>query len=1056
MKKLYKTITTVVLAAMCTFQLSAQMNGAYTINQTIAASSSNFISFTAFSASLASSGISGPVTVNVVTGTGPYNEQVTFNQYTGSSSVNTITINGNGNTITFPGTTGAPHTILLGGADYMFFNNLTVVGTGAAGQALHLYNNSDNNQFIGCVFTLPANLTTTNMYPVSLSGSATTVLSSGSGGNNNVWNGCTMNSGRYSVVFYGAGNTGNQVINCNILDYYGRGIYHYNCAGTIIRGNLFERLNRTTVTTTYAIFIDYSPGASIVVERNQIRRQFAGALSSTNQFMGIANYNYGAGSGTEGIFRNNVISNISFNGSFYGYYNPGYAYDVVIHNSIIMDDVASTGGSCYGIMSYAASPSIVRNNLVSCNRSGSGNKYCMYFGNSSITSNNNILWQNSSAGNNNLCYYNADFANLTAWKNANGGAWDQSSMSADPLFANSGIFDYTPTVPALNNIGLPLGVATDVNGLARNLPAPDAGAFEFFNTQCTGTPGANTVLTPTYVVCPSELNSLMLASGYTVNGISFQWQISPNNPLGPYTAVSGATLASLTQTLANSAWFNVSLFCVNGGNTITAAAGQVTVATTTTNTPPYFEGFEGIQGPEKLPNCSWSLSNAGRAHTAVGPMFWMTARTGGNFAYHGTNNNGYGTPQYHYTNGIQLTAGVTYSASVWYVTPGYSTVSDFQLAYGTTQSPTGLTTIATVVSPGANQYTALTNTFTVLNSGLYYIAVKTTDNYSYDFFAWDDLSITIPCQLSPNQANLSVTGPTVVCSGKPASLMASGVNSYTWVSGPNTPAYTPIVNTTTVYTAIGMNTLSGCTSTVAKPIVANPLPAMTILSTVTEICQGSSVTLYAIGAGSYSWSSGVNGQQAIVMPNTTTSYTVLGSNAYGCVGSAQQMITVNPLPVISVLGNTVICEGERMNLAGTGAVTYTWSSPSFYVIGSPVSITPPMGSMAYMVSGTDANGCVGTSNRAVLVEACTGIGSNNIAANKLMVYPNPNNGVFNVTLANGINKSFDVIDVTGRVVLTGATSNNQFEVNISNLSNGVYYVKVTSDKTVEVVKVVKQ
>ncbi len=1055
MKKLYKTITSIALVGLCTLRLGAQLNGVYTINQTIAASSTNFISFSALSASLSSVGVSGPVTINVVTGTGPYNEQVTFNQMTGSSSVNTITINGNGNTITFPGTTGAPHTILLAGADYMFFNNLTVVGTGAAGHACHLYNNSDNNQFINCVFTLPANSTATNMYPVSISGSPTTVLSSGSGGNNNVWNGCTINSGRYAVVFYCNGNTGNQVINCNIFDFYQRGIYQYYCTGSTFRGNLFERVNRTSVSTTYVILIDYSPGTSTIVERNKIRRIFAGSPSSTNLCYAIYNANYGAGSGTEIIYRNNVISNMSFNGTLAGYYNPGYAYDVFIHNTIVLDDVASTGGSVYGIQSYAPSPSVVRNNLVSINRSGSGSKYCLYYGSNAITSNNNILWNNSTAGNNNIGYYNADFATLTLWKGANGGSFDQASLNADPLFANPGLFDYTPTVAALNNQALPLGVTNDVNGLARNMPAPDIGAYEFFNTQCTGTPGANSVITPSYIVCPSDLTYLSMASTYTVNGINFQWQLSPNNILGPYTAISGATLASLTQTLASSAYFNVSMYCVNGGNTITAAAGQVTVAGTTTNTPPYFEGFEGIQAAEKLPNCSWSLSNSNRAHTANGPLFWMTARTGSSFAYHGTNNNGYGTPQYHYTNGIKLNAGVTYSAEVWYVTPGYNTVSNFAISYGTTQSPTGLTTIAQVNNPGANQYTALTNTFTVPTSGMYYIAISSTDNYSYDFFAWDDLAITVPCQISPNQANLTVTGPTVVCSGKPANLLASGVDTYTWVAGPNTPAYSPITNVTTVYTAVGMNTLSGCTSTVNKPVVANPLPLINILTSVNSVCAGQPVNMIAIGASSYSWSSGGNNAQTIVSPLTTSSYTVLGINAYGCVGSAVQVVNVNPFPVISVLGNTVACAGENVSLSASGAATYTWSSPSFYLTGSQVSLAP-IGSMAFVVSGTDANGCTSSVNRAVLVEACTGIGTVKGNSGKMTVYPNPNNGVFSVSLANGSTKSFDVIDVTGRVVLTGATSNDQFDVNISNLSNGVYYVKVKTDNKSEVVKVVKQ
>ncbi|MEI2709643.1 MAG: hypothetical protein V9E96_11605 [Chitinophagaceae bacterium] len=82
-------------------------NGTYTINKNLpttwpgAGAASNFISFNAAYTAL-SCGIGGPVIFDVVTGSGPYNEQLIINGAVANTNiVNTITFKGNGNTISF-------------------------------------------------------------------------------------------------------------------------------------------------------------------------------------------------------------------------------------------------------------------------------------------------------------------------------------------------------------------------------------------------------------------------------------------------------------------------------------------------------------------------------------------------------------------------------------------------------------------------------------------------------------------------------------------------------------------------------------------------------------------------------------------------------------------------------------------------------------------------------------------------------------------------------------------------------------------------------------------
>lgn len=87
---------------------------------------------------------------------------------------------------------------------------------------------------------------------------------------------------------------------------------------------------------------------------------------------------------------------------------------------------------------------------------------------------------------------------------------------------------------------------------------------------------------------------------------------------------------------------------------------------------------------------------------------------------------------------------------------------------------------------------------------------------------------------------------------------------------------------------------------------------------------------------------------------------------------------------------------------------------------------------------------------------CTGLNEITKAGNNVKVYPNPTAGEFTIELANSSVKTLEVIDLTGRVVYSTATVTNKSKVNLSSLSNGIYYVKIQTNNSTEVVKVVKQ
>ena len=213
------------------------------------------------------------------------------------------------------------------------------------------------------------------------------------------------------------------------------------------------------------------------------------------------------------------------------------------------------------------------------------------------------------------------------------------------------------------------------------------------------------------------------------------------------------------------------------------------------------------------------------------------------------------------------------------------------------------------------------------------------------------------------------TGP--YCPGATIQLNGTGGGTYSW-TGPNGFTSTlpnPTLPATTA--ASGVYTLSinngGCIATSTTTVVVNPLPAVNAGNDV-SVCQNLSTTLTATGASTYVWSPVITNGIAFV-PTATTTYTVTGTSAAGCVNTDQVIVTVNPLPTI-VANNVSVCATGTVIVSATGGNTYSWSPSTFLsaATGASVTFTPGITSN-YTVTGTNANGCVNTDPVTVTVLA---------------------------------------------------------------------------------------
>jgi len=211
-----------------------------------------------------------------------------------------------------------------------------------------------------------------------------------------------------------------------------------------------------------------------------------------------------------------------------------------------------------------------------------------------------------------------------------------------------------------------------------------------------------------------------------------------------------------------------------------------------------------------------------------------------------------------------------------------------------------------------------------------------------------------------------VSTSTTVCSGQSATVTASGANTYSWNTGATTAGLTinPATATTT-YTVTGTTTATGCTNTATGVITVNNLP--TVVATSTAVCQGSSATITASGANTYSWNTGATTAGLTINPVTaTTTYTVTGTNtATTCSNTATGTITMNARPTVTATSTTV-CQGSSATITAGGASTYVWNTGA---TTAGLTINPVTATTTYTVTGTAVNTCTNTATGTITMNA---------------------------------------------------------------------------------------
>ena len=209
----------------------------------------------------------------------------------------------------------------------------------------------------------------------------------------------------------------------------------------------------------------------------------------------------------------------------------------------------------------------------------------------------------------------------------------------------------------------------------------------------------------------------------------------------------------------------------------------------------------------------------------------------------------------------------------------------------------------------------------------------------------------------------TVTGDTVVCMGQTANLTAAGGTIFNWSSGGSNAAESLTPTSTSNYSVIISD--GTCSDTVNVTVTVNANPEVSV-DTDLSICEGQTATINAASSLPVTWSTLETSNSISVSPAVTTSYFAAVTNSCGTDGDTV-VVTVNSNPVIDAGPDESILAGNTVTLNPIGGVSYVWSPQTNLSCTNCASPgASPLTTTTYIVTGTDANGCV--SSDTIIVE----------------------------------------------------------------------------------------
>lgn len=328
-----------------------------------------------------------------ITATGTISSPIVF-QNDGSTRTNPlITPQGGANTFG----------IKIEGGDYITFDGIDIANAPGSNNLAHGYwlasltsNGASFNTITNCAITLDKD--TAGTYAIR------SVSSAGRVNHSNAYLSNTIHSARYGIYLYDTSSVQNTLVQQNVItDVMQYGVYLNSATSAVISQNQIT-MAAANNQNFYGIYMSYDSAGSQIsansITGNTTSAYFYGmylysgshtissntisGLDSSSRFWAISNYtgtltihsnqihslqttntstSYGIDLSGSGSAYDNVVSNLSANGTIIGIYNPGtnQIYRNTIHN---LQSTGTSSASVSGIVGAGGNPGQIYNNLI--------------------------------------------------------------------------------------------------------------------------------------------------------------------------------------------------------------------------------------------------------------------------------------------------------------------------------------------------------------------------------------------------------------------------------------------------------------------------------------------------------------------------------------------------------------------------------------------------------------------------------------------------------------------------------------------------------------------
>lgn len=444
--------------------VNAQLSGTYTISSN-SSSNPDYTSLSA-AASALSAGVSGQVVFEIAPGT--YEEYVTINQINGASATNRVIFRGMGGdnqqvVITSNAGYTDNSTIKLNGTDYITFENMTVTTSSTAKARLLVfdgqcdYDRFENVRFVG--IEVPTNSSDNDKNLVHMNNGDGIV------NHDTQFVGCQFINGCIALYLQGKNmtlfNENVLVENCNFENQQFKSIYITFYNNVVLRGNTV--VNANDFKTDYNAIDIFQCYNGAIIEKNVMN------ITRTTSYSTVFRIRPLVGTAENHVIIRNNIVNLQANSSSYAFaidYNE-CAYIDFAHNTL---KCTGTGENINIFVQKNGTNFNFYNNLLVNTTNG----YVFRFNNSvdsRVCDYNRIQYTGANIGR----FTTTDCATLSDWTAATG--FDAQSAICTPNFV--GANDLHITSADGLTVANPLSYVTkDIDDQNRSTTAPCAGADE--------------------------------------------------------------------------------------------------------------------------------------------------------------------------------------------------------------------------------------------------------------------------------------------------------------------------------------------------------------------------------------------------------------------------------------------------------------------------------------------------------------------------------------------------------------------------------------------------